>query len=261
MFLYGFVRYQERAVYLQQLYSRLEPDQWSALEHFAHVQVAIRDTFERLPNTSAKEAMERSAENLIAEYNQMLRKLQDGIVEIRGPKMDDIFGYFMQGVKVNFRALSRDDLDYWASQDSEQYLRANQRLLARGCQIERIFLLPRDKQLIEKHQDAIRKQLHLQIKVRITYLENVRRIVDDDRELDFGLFDSFAVSFWRFTSGRVFRVITAADQCKLYEDRYKRVADTCIAVPGKDGPDSNLFESEDEFNSWLAKTREGHPSI
>lgn len=256
VFLFGFVRHQERPLALWEIVPRLGNDQWASLLSFARTLLSVMDSIEKLPiNDKSKSALKKSADHVIVEYNSMLSKLEKGMLEIRGPVMDTIFGYFMDAVKQQFRALSRDDLDFWASSESDRYLDANEKLLRRGCMVERIFVISRNRMLSQVDQDAIRKQIETGIKVCFTYTESTTDIVDDERDLDFGLFDEEAVSFWRFARGRVFRISTSANQRKKYRTIYEKVKATCIKVPTKQGPNRTQFESMQDFDGWLSQLR------
>src|SRR5262249_15260926 len=154
-----------------------------------------------------------------------------------------------------FKALSRNDLDYWASPESAHYLTHNKRLIDQHCAVERVFLLPREQNITPAHQDALRRQLRMGISVRIAYLDSCKDIVEDDRELDFGLFDGLAVvSFWRFSAGRVFRLSTSAAHYRRYSEIYERVVNVCIDVPGKGVERHSVFDDEEQLAQWCRQS-------
>jgi hypothetical protein len=209
---------------------------------------------------TAKNALSQSVNVILCEYQENLDQLEKGRLEIRGPEMDTVFGYFVAAVQTSFRALSRDDLDYWASPESEQYLAHNQELLNRGCTVERIFLLPRKLRPTRSHQEALCRQVQMGISVRIAHLESCQKgIVEDDRELDFGLFDSFAVSFWRFSVGRVFKIRTSNADYRHYSEIYERVTNVCVNVPGKQeqGRVRSMFNNEKQLIDWFRSDQHG----
>lgn len=251
LFIFGFVRRKERIDGLADFAMKMEPDEWDHLKAFASTLITVRQSIAQRPiHAQSKKALESSAENLVAEYNEMLAKLRLGTLEIRGPAMDRIYGYFIEGVHEKFRALSRDDLDYWASDRSANYLEINQALIKRGCEVARVFLVRKSRSLPAEHIEAIRHQIRMGIRVRIAYLEDCRRIVADELDLDFGVFDSFAVSFWRRTADRIFRIATSPEECKRYVQIYEKVVNVCVSVPNKTGPVRAIFETAKDLDEW-----------
>ena len=173
--------------------------------------------------------------------------------------MDELFSYFMDGVHDSFRAISRNDLEYWVSHESVKYLETNRRVIERGPTIERIFLLSKKNKLTEAELGAIRRQINMGVRIRIAFLEDCQGIVADDRELDFGLFDEFAVSFWRIIADRIFRISTSVADCKTHKTYYERVSRNCVHVPNKNTAEKMFFQTVEELNSWAA-AREGASS-
>jgi hypothetical protein len=204
---------------------------------------------------AAKRAFDPSVGVILREFQRDLDELERGKLIVRGPEMDDVFGHFVDAVSTGFKSLSRDDLDYWASDESSQYLALNKRLIDQGSTVERVFLLPRALVVTRRHQDALRRQVEMGISVRVAYLESCGRIVADDSELDFGLFESFAVSFWRFSVGRVFKVSTSAADYQAYDRIYRRVLNICVEVPGKTGARRKVFDDVQELDRWVEQHR------
>ena len=254
VFIFGFMRHQQRQDELAEIAPRLEPDEWQALKAFAGTLISIRQDISKRPiHPLSKRALERSSENLVSEYSEMLNKLRQGTLEIRGPAMVEIYSHFTEGVQERFRALSCDDLDYWASLDRAptRYLQINSAMInKRGLQVERVFIISRMARLSEMHLQAVLRQIDMKIRVRIASLKDCLEIVNDERELDFGLFDTFAVSFWKFAPDRVFKISTAPDECKKRVDIYQQVENICVSVPGKQGINATLFETENELRAW-----------
>jgi hypothetical protein len=104
--------------------------------------------------------------------------------------------------------------------------------------------------LTENHFNAILHQIGVGVRVRIACLKDCQEVVSDDRELDFGLFDAFAVSFWRFAPDRLFKISTAPAECQRRVKMYDRIADLCVQVPGKTDGDLSLFDSKEELRVW-----------
>lgn len=94
------------------------------------------------------------------------------------------------------------------------------------------------------------------IRVRIAYLEDLHDGGIDDRELDFGLLDEFAVSFWRFNHGRLFSLTVDQDEYRKYRNIYERVKRFCIKVPDESIGDLTLFGSAEELQRWAEVPRE-----
>jgi hypothetical protein len=255
VFIFGFMRTQQRQDELADIAPRLEPGEWQTLKTFAGTLLSIRqDISKREIHPLSKMALERSSENLVSEYSEMLNKLKQGTLEVRGPAMLEIFSYFMDGVQETFRALSRDDLNYWASAETTptRYLEINRKLIERKCQVERIFLISRYASLPANHIAAILHQIDLGVCVRIAFLKDCQDIVSDDSQLDFGLFDTFAVSFWRFAQDRIFKISTAPDECQRRMKMYQRVVAVCVQVRGRTAGDLTTFNTKEELYAWNA---------
>jgi hypothetical protein len=258
VFIFGFMKTQQRQDELAEIAPRLEPNEWQALKAFAGALISIRQDISKRPiHPLSKRALERSSGNLVSEYNDMLNKLKQGTLEIRGPAMIEIYSHFTEGVQEKFRALSCNDLDYWASSERAptRYLEINGQLIQRNLHVERVFIISQIATLSESHLQAISKQINLKIRVRIASLKDCLEIENDYRELDFGLFDTFAVSFWKFAPDRVFKISTAPDECRKRVEMYQRVVGVCVQVPGKTGGDPTIFETEGELRAW----RDGLP--
>jgi hypothetical protein len=149
VFIYGFVRYQERWGTLQQMLPRLDRDQWETLRREAQLQTQINDAL-ALPSIQqkAQKPLKSSLNLLYQQYVSTLSQASWGrLNHIRGPVMDDVMQLFLQGVDGCFHALSKNDLMFWTSLESEKYLDLNKQLLKKGqtpdkeLNIERIFLL------------------------------------------------------------------------------------------------------------------------
>ena len=218
------------------------------IQRLARVPAAIQDL---LTTDNGKRALSHSVNVVLREQLQSLNSIERGEVAVRGPEMISVYGHFMDEVKGSFRALSCDDLEYWASDDSKDYLSHNARLLQKGRTVERIFVLPA-RQIPPNHASAICNQIGLGIRVKIARFERCREIINP-RDLDFGLFDAFAVSFFRFSLGRMYTITTSETDRSYYRNIYDKVTEMCEQVPGKLGPGARVFETDREVHDWMHK--------
>lgn len=200
----------------------------------------------------AKKALIESVNLILIGFREHLDDIEKGRISVRGPEIDRVFAIFVSLIQKRFRAVSRDDLDYWVSEDSRQYLAHNRRLLEKGLQVERIFVLDRDKKVDSDQLQAVKEQFQMGVKIRLAYLDRCRRIVgvDTESDLDFGLFDNFAVSFFRFSIGRVHKLSTSPSDCNRYTGIYDSVLNVCERFRGSDGRDDNLITDEAQIARW-----------
>jgi len=258
VFLYGFVTTEKNGPFTQ-IVARLERVQLQHLEAIARAfESAASADFDRklkVPETVRK-AFKEGSWRVIMEATDRMRSLSTGRLEIWGPDMDRVYGNFVEAIRKSFSALSKDDLDFWTKAYSESYLQHNKNLIQRNCTVERIFAIPQDKVVKVVHLKALQAQVELGIRVRIVYLEDLQAAGIDDRELDFGLFDDFAVSFWRFMHGRLFRLTVDQEEYKRYRDMFERVKRFCIRVPEKKDGDLTLFGSPEDLQRWMEVPRE-----
>lgn len=258
VFLYGFVT-TEKNVTFAQIIARLEKVQLQHLEAIARAfESAASAHFDnklRVPDTVRK-AFKEGSWRVIMEATDRMRSLTTGRLEIWGPDMDKIYGNFVEAIRKSFHAISKDDLDFWTKAYSQPYLQHNKSLIQKNCTVERIFLIPQDKILKAAHHKALRDQVEMGIGVRIAYMDDIQAVGIDDRELDFGLFDDFAVSFWRFNHGRLFRLTVDQDEYRKYRDIFNSVKKLCIKVPGKNLGDLTQFSSGEELQRWAELPRE-----
>ncbi len=258
VFLYGFVT-TEKNVTFAQIIARLEKVQLQHLEAIARAfESAASANFDnklRVPDMVRK-AFKEGSWRVIMEATDRMRSLSTGRLEIWGPDMDRIYGNFVEAIRKSFHAISKDDLDFWTKSYSQSYLQHNKSLIQKNCTVERIFLIPQDKILKAAHHKALRDQVEMGIGVRIAYMDDVQAVGIDDRELDFGLFDDFAVSFWRFNHGRLFRLTVDQDEYRKYRDMFNSVKKLCIRVPGKNLGDLTQFSSAEELQRWADLPRE-----
>ena len=214
----------------------------------------------------SKHALQLSAAFILREYKRILNELNRGVLEIRGPEMDELYEYFLAGVERSFVGLSLDDLAYWVDEDrSGKYLASNQRLLdEKDRSIERIFLLEQ-RNLSKSELDALERQMNMGVKVRIAMIPIVVAEVARRDELDFGVFDDFAVSSWKFGANhnRIFRVLTSRQDVERHRLIVESVRKYCEFVPGRDRntSDSKTFKTREELALWAATSSDVLPSM
>lgn len=224
---------------------------------------SIRDQLHKLPQVieglhtseKARLAMRYSVNALLTEHHKSLDDLERGEITARAPEMYRIYGHFIDASE-KFRAISAEDLDYWLKNDSLEYLDHNERLIERNGTVERIFLVDQTEatvgRVMEKLKYAMIRQIKMGIRVRLAYYMNCNDLGDKGniRDLDFGLFDDFAVSFFRFGEGRSYTISLRHDQCDFRRSLFERVAKRCENVPGKSGLNKAVFENEAELTKW-----------
>lgn len=254
VFLYGFVRGEDVAQFAK-VVNRLENEYFKALEIIAqaleYASSPHLDGASRMPETVRK-AFRESSLNVIYEASERMKKLSKGQLEIWGPSMDTVYSNFGEAIEKSFIAISRDDLDFWTKPYSGKYLQENSNLIARKCSVERIFLISRSRLLENAHRDALEHQIGIGINVRIAHLEDLYETHSvGDADLDFGLFDNFAVSFFKFTHGRLFRITVDQREYQKYKHIYGVIKSLCLIVPEKSAGDLTLIESHEELKRLL----------
>lgn len=216
----------------------------------------VPKVIETLPaSQKARMAMRYSVNALLTEHHISLDALERGEITARAPEMYRIYGHFIEA-STRFRAISADDLDYWLTSGSRLYLQTNETLIEKSGAVERIFLLNHTEATVKpdlnKLSDAMIRQIKMGIVVRLAYYQNCNDLGDrgNIRDLDFGLFDDFAVSFFRFGEGRSYTISLRRDQCEYRRQVYETVVGRCESVPGKSGLDKRIFENEAEVLRW-----------
>jgi hypothetical protein len=217
---------------------------------------------------NAKKALKYSVNVILAEHHKRLYDLERGEITARSPEMYNVYGQFMAAVSKSFRAITADDLTYWSENDSQEYLEHNQALISRNGLVERIFLLkktltdptidPSDVEVtLSKLVDAVVRQIRMGVRVSIAYYDRCAFLGDKNniRDLDFGLFDDFAVSFFRLEEGRSYKISTSRHACSYRRDMYENVSKRCEEVPSKTGVNRRVFETEAEFLGWVEHLR------
>jgi hypothetical protein len=256
VFVCGFIQTRARFHSLTDLLPQLEPHQWQDLRDFARTLVSLNnEAQDKKIKLESKVALQKSRAHILDEYKRVLGQLEGGTLEIRGPAMDELYQYFLDGVQDSFKAVSYDDVDYWTDKAaSDRYFAANKRLiLDRKKTVERVFILNPARRLTEDNLRAIAKQIDIGVRVRIALLDNVRDLGRLE-DLDFGLFDAFAVSSWRFSDhkSRLFQVLTSRRDIDKHERLFRDVIRRCEQLSGATDP--TLFKDEQSLRAWAERT-------
>ena len=126
----------------------------------------------------------------------------------------------------------------------------------RNIHLERIFVIQEDTFFTEEQIDKIFiSQIEKGYSIRFAYDKSLLDVVDNVNRLDFGLFDNYAVSFFRATEGRTYTVSTSKDKCDKYRKYYEDVCFHCIPIIHSEKKiksdsisyDSSLIESVEDF--------------
>ena len=139
VFLYGFVRTEEPVYTLQAMAGELSEQLRTFLGRTAismrAVETGILSEGRRLAER-ARESFKQGAVALLKDTVDVLDRITEGTLEIRGPALDDVYAACVRAIRDGgrFRATSLNDLDYWANPDeAAQYLEQNRLLIARRC--------------------------------------------------------------------------------------------------------------------------------
>lgn len=230
----------------------LNKSEWELLTSFAQAQLAIRP--EWLPSNSTPRAIKpirQAVTRMVNHYNNQLKNFENNILEIEGELIEKVSVDFMQAVQKSFRALSYDDFDFWAGDESDLYYETNRNLIDRGVNVERVFICAKSKFKEKTVSKVIKRQISDGIKVRIISSEVVERIIRRRLDRDFGLHDDFAVTFFRNYYGRTFKVDTNHKEIGKFIDIYEGISRSSEIIPGKSGVNNRIFESVDEFERWI----------
>jgi hypothetical protein len=255
----GFLKDRKHVVGLEQLRAELQDlaskaqDKAEAIrEQLLHITRII----DKLPTQPrARLAMKYSVNAILAEHHKSLSDLERGEIIAPPGATNRVYGHFIDA-SDGFKAVSADDLDYWVTNESRDYLDQNERLIERNGSVERIFLLNYTAASVSKNLDKLKKavvpQIKMGIRVSIAFYANCNDLGDRKNigDLDFGLFDDFAVSFFRLEDGRSYNISIRPDACEFRKNLYAKVMKRCEEVPGKAGPNRRVFETEAEFIQW-----------
>lgn len=243
-----FVNEEERKQIIFEVVAVLNHDQWLKFIPFCKAFLGISEKkTEQIP--SQQRAFKKSRDHIVSLTADMFSKINQGTFEIRGAEMDRIYKYYMQAVRKEFCATSYNDLSYWKNEDeSTDYFNSNVDIIKRGCTVERIFIVENKGQLMDA-REVVCRQISAGIKVRILLISEELNRMYSKVDLDFGLFDDFAVSSWNFIRGRVFKMSESTEEYVKFKSIYSDLKSRCEKLEsGK-----RVFESKEEFTGWLSK--------
>ncbi|MDX1943644.1 MAG: hypothetical protein SFU99_23960, partial [Saprospiraceae bacterium] len=160
----------------------------------------------------------KSTNEILRETRDNLIDLRNGVVRCSGPLIGPIFKNFMDHVENEFVAISVDDWDFWMRNDGDAYLQiAENHSKHKEIKLERIFVIKRENIEDDYISKVFEKQINKGVKLRFVYGEDLTpSVIDKVSRLDFGLFDHFAVSFFRATQGRTYTVSTSKYTCQKF---------------------------------------------
>lgn len=199
------------------------------------------------------------APKILEELDGQLSKLLNGTVETWGDMNNEIFELLVGAVNDYFRAISVNDLRYWATPEGNQYLEyLTSRIRAFDIKAERIFVVESFESFLSGTPGSEKKyfesillnQVALGVHVRIAYMDNVKLIHNVITDLDFGLFDDFAVSFFRLTEGRTHKVDFTKEQYRKHSELFDKVKFKCEINPNASKSDERVFTNEKDLKSW-----------
>jgi hypothetical protein len=248
---FQFEQIKDRLLKLGEMLPWLSEREWVLLTDFARAQIMVRAEGHALI-----EPMKRAAVSLAEHYQAQLREFYSGVLVVEGELINTVSAQFMSAVQHSFRALSNDDIQFWESNDSQEYYANNRRLIERNVQVERVFICPRSTFTSASMGNVLRRQVSDGIKVRIMSLEDAKAFAPTQQELDFGLHDGFAVSFFRNYFTRSFRVDTNHHTVERFMKRFAEVSQRAQVVPGKVGADNRVVETIVELERWLQAVRQ-----
>lgn len=241
-----FVNEEERKQLLFEVVAVLNHDQWMKFIPFCKAFLGIKE--KNPPPTSIQEnAFKKSRDHIVNLTAEMFSKINEGTFEIRGAEMDKVYRFYMEAVSSEFCATSYNDLEYWMNEEeSQDYFNSNVDIVKKGYSSERIFIVE-NKERLKVAREVICKQITAGIKVRILFITSQLNTHYSKLDLDFGLFDNFAVSSWNFIRGRVFRMTEKSDDIKKFKNIYEDLKARCeLTANGR-----RVFQTEQEFTAWL----------
>jgi hypothetical protein len=229
--------------------------------------ITVLNQLKDVSNT-AKRALSESISAMLDQQHANLSNLRGGEIVADAPALYKVYEVFMNAVTNRFRAVTAQDLRYWIDAESTPYLTQNKKLINdRKGSVERIFLLEAPGSNDNRSDDvpgwfpeqdlraALRRQFDRGIRVRIAFFDRrLSFLAPASSHLDFGLFDDFAVSFFRTGEGRSYRISVNPSRCIEYANKYNQIVEECEIVPGKnheDGEDVTLFGDETDFDRWV----------
>ncbi len=252
---FQFAHSRNRLLKLGEILPWLDEREWNLLSDFARAQVKVRysGSASDFSATPLSKAMQRSIVDMVNHYEDQLRNFEQGVLEIEGELIEKVSGYFVTAVQEKFLALSNDDFSFWNSSESQslEYYKNNLDLIQNGIIVKRIFVIPESKFNYPDIHDVIRRQIRDKILVSIISSEEIEELIPSKIDRDFAIHDNFAVTFFRNYYGRIYKVDTTSKAVKHFKTLHEKVASYSQLVPGKEGKNKRIFETEEEFDFWL----------
>ncbi|MBL7791270.1 MAG: hypothetical protein JNK77_03015 [Saprospiraceae bacterium] len=187
----------------------------------------------------------KSVYQVLEDTRDNITDLKNGVINCSGPLINNVFQNFMDHVEHEFKAISVNDIDFWLREEGTNYLnipvrhKNNHDRHNRNMKLERIFVVKddyfTDQSSIEKLKQVFEKQVISGVNVRVARESVATQFISNVSRLDFGLFDTFAVSFFRQTKGRLYTVSTSKNRCEKYHRQYDKISQICLKVPNKKG--------------------------
>lgn len=193
-------------------------------------------------------AFNKTNTDILNSIQVILEKSTHGIISCSGPLIFTTFQNFIKYTQLSFVAVSVNDLDYWMRPEGKEYLEitTDHKKKNRDVALERIFVIGKHHKLNESHfKQIFLYQLKHNYKIAFVIDETLKNITDNILKLDFGLFDQYAVSFFRLENDRFFEIDTTKETCKKYHDYYEQIKRKCIRY---DDTDEVLISKEDDLD-------------
>lgn len=200
----------------------------------------------------------KSIKDVLLDTRKKMHDLREGVITCYGPLINSTFKNFMDFVETEFIAVSVNDLSFWLKREGDLYLDVTlqHKKNKRNIHLERIFVIQEDTIFTQEQIDKIFiAQIEKGYSIRFVYDKSLLEVVDNVSRLDFGLFDNYAVSFFRATEGRTYTVSTSKDKCDKYRKYYEDVCFYCIPISKSEkkvklnsiSNDSSLIETVEDF--------------
>lgn len=200
----------------------------------------------------------KSIKDVLLDTRKKVHELHQGVITCSGPLINSTFKNFMDFVETEFVAVSVNDLNFWLRKEGDLYLDITLRHKKhkKNIHLERIFVIPEDVLFTQEQIDKVFiNQIEKGYSIRFAYDKPLLEVVDHVNRLDFGLFDNYAVSFFRAAEGRTYTVTTSKDKCDKYRKYYEDVCFRCIQIPKVKtnetlrsiSVDTSLIETVEEF--------------
>ena len=171
------------------------------------------------------------AEAYLSVVTKNIGHFKNGEIRCSGDLINSIFSIFIKQVNKEFIAISVNDLDFWLTKGGNSYLDVilKHRENKKNVNLERTFILEKGKYFEPGglEENIFINQINNGYHLRFIFQSDLKSFSDhiDDgiQGLDFGLFDNYAVSFFRPTDGRTFIISTNQEECVKRRQYYKQV--------------------------------------